>query len=104
MESTLKFIADYGITIVIVALFLYAWWDDRNKRNTILDNSLKLEHNNNELLNEIKKTNSNTAKSLDLLHMSMQTQIDLLKKHDDGLKSLAKDVQSIGSKLGRKKE
>ena len=71
MESTLKFIADYGITIVIVALFLYAWWDDRNKRNTILDNSLKLEHNNNELLNEIKKTNSNTAKSLDLLHMSM---------------------------------
>ena len=108
MEETLKFMADYGITLVIVALFLYAWWDDRHNRNKILDNSLKLEHNNNEILNEMKKTNSNTAKSLELLQISMQNQSEMLKRHDEhfneGLKVLIRDVADISSKLGRMKE
>lgn len=105
MQNTLKFIAEYGVTVVIVALFLYAWWDDRHNRNQILDNSLKLEHNNNEILNEMKKTNSNTAKSLELLQISMQNQTDMLKIHDEhlneGLRTLVKDVQSISSRMGR---
>ena len=108
MQETIKFVAEYGVTIVIVGLFLYAWWDDRHNRNKILDNSLKLEHNNNEILNEMKKTNSNTAKSLELLQISMQNQSEMLKRHDehfnDGLKILIKDVQSISSRLGRMKE
>ena len=106
MEETLKFLTDYGITLIIVALFLYAWWDDRHNRNKILDNSLKLEHNNNEILNEMKKTNSNTAKSLELLQISMQNQTDMLKMHDEhfneGLKVLIKDVQDISYRVGRK--
>ena len=28
MAETLRLIADYGVTIVIVCLFIYAWWDD----------------------------------------------------------------------------
>lgn len=108
MQEMLKFLAEYGITLVIVALFLYAWWDDRHNRNKILDNSLKLEHNNNEILNEMKKTNSNTAKSLELLQISMQNQTDMLKMHDEhfteGLKVLIKDVQDISYRVGRMKE
>mgnify|MGYP006786548913 CR=1 FL=1 len=108
MEEMIKFIAEYGVMIVIVGLFLYAWWDDRHNRNQILDNSLKLEHNNNEILNEMKKTNANTAKSLELLQISMENQTEMLKRHDehfnDGLKVLIKDVQSISSRLGRMKE
>lgn len=100
MAETIKIIADYGVTIVIVCLFIYAWWDDRHKRNEMLDTSLKLEHNNNEILSEMKITNANTSKSLELLHISMQNQLDLLKQHDNGQKALAREVQSIGSKIG----
>ena len=100
MAETLRLIADYVVTIVIVCLFIYAWWDDRRNRNQMLDTSLKLEHNNNEILNEMKITNANTSKSLELLHISMQHQLDLLKEHDSGQEALTREVRSIGSKVG----
>ena len=100
MAETLRLIADYGVTIVIVCLFIYAWWDDRRNRNQMLDTSLKLEHNNNEILNEMKITNANTSKSLELLHISMQHQLDLLKEHDEGQEALTREVRSVGSKVG----
>lgn len=100
MAEFLKLIADYGITLVIVFLFIYAWWDDRNKRNEMLDTSVKLEHNNNEILSEMKTTNANTSKSLELLQISMKNQVDLLKEHDERQKALYREMQSIGSKIG----
>ena len=100
MAETIRLIADYGVTIAIVCLFIYAWWDDRRNRNQMLDTSLKLEHNNNEILNEMKITNANTSKSLELLHISMQHQLDLLKEHDEGQEALTREVRSIGSKVG----
>lgn len=100
MGEFIKLIADYGVTLVIVCLFIYAWWDDRHKRNEMLDTSLKLEHNNNEILSEMKITNANTSKSLELLHLSMQHQLDLLKEHDNSQEALTREVRSIGSKIG----
>ena len=62
----------------------------------------------NEILNEMKRTNANTSKSLELLQIAMENQTEMLKRHDehfnDGLKVLVKDVQSISSRLGRMKE
>lgn len=103
MEEILKHISDYGITIIIVALFIYAWWDDRKNRNVILDNSLKLESDNNEILSEMKNTNLNTAKSLELLQISMQNQLELLKQHDERQQQIHREMQSLGSKIGMKK-
>ena len=104
MAETLKIISDYGVTLIIVCLFIYAWWDDRRNRNQMLNTSLKLEQNNNEILSEMKTTNSNTSKSLELLRISMQQQLDLLKEHDEGQSSLTKEVRNMGTKIGNLSE
>lgn len=104
MAETIKLISDYGVTIIIVCLFIYTWWDDRKNRNEILTNSLKLENNNNEILKEMKATNENTSKTLDLLQISMNSQTEFLKKHDQSLEVVARDVRNIGSKVCQEKE
>ena len=70
MMDIVKLLGEYGVTLIIVGLFIYAWLDDRRNRNEIIAKTLGLENNNNEILNEMKKTNENTSKSLELLFFS----------------------------------
>lgn len=64
MEEIVKMIANYGVSIVIVTLFLYDWFTNKKEMKDTLD--------------VIKDTSINISKSLDLLQKSMD-------KHDEKL-------------------
>lgn len=60
MENVVQMLANYGVSIVIVGLFLWDWIANKRKIT--------------ESLEEMKVSNSNTAKSLELLQKSMENQ------------------------------
>ena len=60
MENIVQMLANYGVSIVIVGLFLWDWIANKRKIT--------------ETLEEMKISNSNTAKSLELLKKSMENQ------------------------------
>lgn len=60
MENIVQMLANYGVSIVIVGLFLWDWVTNKKKIT--------------ESLEEMKVSNSNTAKSLELLQKSMENQ------------------------------
>ena len=74
-----QLIGTYGVGIVIVALFLWDYNTEKKKLQenqeimkttlTTLDNTSKTISN---CLNEMQQTNSNTAKSLELLQKQME--------------------------------
>lgn len=60
MENIVQMLANYGVSIVIVGLFLWDWIANKRKIT--------------ETLEEMKISNSNTSKSLELLQKSMENQ------------------------------
>lgn len=83
-----QLIGTYGVSIVIVILFLWDYIAEKKKlqeNQEIMKSTLIAVQNTTETmvscLNEIKSTNSNTAKSLELLQNQMETtdkKIDML--------------------------
>ncbi len=66
MENIISNIANYGVSIVIVGLFLWDWIVNKKKIT--------------ETLEEMKVSNANTSKSLELLQKSMDNQNQSLKE------------------------
>lgn len=60
VENIISNIANYGVSIVIVGLFLWDWIANKKKITETLD--------------EMKVSNANTSKSLELLQKSMENQ------------------------------
>lgn len=87
MNETVKLLAEYGIMIVIVGLFVWDWitnkTSNKDSLKTIADTNKSIVL----CLEEIKKTNSNNAKSndnisksLELLQKSMDNQTQKIDK------------------------
>lgn len=66
MEDFVRLIANYGVSIVIVALFLYDWFTNKKEMKDTLE--------------VIKDTSINISKSLDLLQKSMDRHDEKLDK------------------------
>ena len=66
MEEFVKIIANYGVSIVIVALFLWDWFTNKKEMKSTLE--------------VIKDTSINISKSLDLLQKSMDRHDEKLDK------------------------
>ncbi|HIU22674.1 MAG TPA: hypothetical protein IAD49_03735 [Candidatus Fimihabitans intestinipullorum] len=66
MEEFVKVVANYGVSIVIVALFLWDWFTNKKEMKSTLD--------------VIKDTSINISKSLDLLQKSMDRHDEKLDK------------------------
>lgn len=66
MENIVQIVANYGVSIVIVSLFLWDWIANKRKIT--------------ETLEEMKVSNSNTSKSLELLQKSMENQEHTLEE------------------------
>lgn len=66
MEEFVKIIANYGVSIVIVTLFLWDWFTNKKEMKSTLD--------------VIKDTSINISKSLDLLQKSMDRHDEKLDK------------------------
>lgn len=60
MENIASLIANYGVSAIVVVLFVWDWVTNKKKIT--------------ESLEEMKVSNSNTAKSLELLQKSMENQ------------------------------
>lgn len=60
MENIANLIANYGVSAIVVVLFVWDWVTNKKKIT--------------ESLEEMKASNSNTAKSLELLQKSMESQ------------------------------
>lgn len=66
MENIISNLANYGVSIVIVGLFLWDWIANKKKIT--------------ETLEEMKISNANTSKSLELLQKSMDNQNQALEE------------------------
>lgn len=92
MQEIGKLINEYGVSLVIVILFLYDWLTTRrNMQKTIEQNG--------KCLIEIQNTNMNTAKSLELLQKSMDNQSEFLQVHDRRCETIEKDIEKIEIKM-----
>lgn len=60
MENIASLVANYGVSAIVVVLFVWDWVTNKKKIT--------------ESLEEMKVSNSNTAKSLELLQKSMENQ------------------------------
>ena len=68
MAEYANLISNYGAMIVIVALFLWDWVSNKKDMKDTLE--------------EMKKSNANTSKSLELLQKSMENQEHIMQDHD----------------------
>jgi len=92
MQEIGKLINEYGVSLVIVILFLYDWLTSRrNMQKTIEQNG--------KCLIEIQNTNMNTAKSLELLQKSMDNQSEFLQVHDRRCEAIEKNIEKIEIKM-----
>lgn len=66
MEEIVKLVANYGVSIVIVVLFLWDWFSNKKDMKDTLE--------------VIKDTSINISKSLDLLQKSMDRHDEKLDK------------------------
>lgn len=76
MENIISTIANYGVSIVIVGLFLWDWIANKKKITETLD--------------EMKVSNANTSKSLELLQKSMENQELTLSRIKEDLENKEK--------------
>jgi hypothetical protein len=95
MQEILELVSKFGVSLVIVGLFLYDWLTTRkDMQETLKQNSA--------CLVEIQNTNKNTAKSLELLQKSMDSQYDFLQVHDKRCENIEDSIEKINFKLERK--
>lgn len=95
MEELMKIISEFGVPLVIVALFLYDWITTRkDMQETLKQNSMCLEEIKNTNINNAE-TNKNTAKSLELLQKSMDNQYEFLQVHDKRCENIEKNIEKI---------
>lgn len=66
MENIVNLVANYGVSAIVVALFVWDWVTNKKKIT--------------ETLEEMKVSNSNTSKSLELLQKSMENQEQTLEE------------------------
>lgn len=76
MDNIISNIANYGVSIVIVGLFLWDWIANKKKITETLD--------------EMKVSNANTSKSLELLQKSMENQELTLSRIKEDLENKEK--------------
>ena len=82
-----------------MGLFLYDWFTTRkDMQKTLEQNSTCLEEIKNTNANNAE-TNRNTAKSLELLQSSMDTQKEFLFQHDKRCEEIEKSIEKINLKM-----
>lgn len=80
MEEIANLISTYGISIIIVALFLWDWknnkTDVKKTLEAIRDSNITISA----CLMEMKQSNNNISKSLDILQRSLDNQTEKIDK------------------------
>ena len=92
MSELIDLLYNYGISFVIVLLFIYDWITNK----TDIKKSLK---QNEKALDEISSASKNTAKSLELLKQSMSEQKSDLLLYDKRCTKIEYVVEEIKSMI-----
>lgn len=92
MEEIVKLISSYGVSFVIVALFLWDYIVNRKreeKNQEIIKNTIAAVNDTTKTISgcliEIQQSNMNMSKSLDILQQSMNQQSEKLDKQSEKL-------------------
>lgn len=92
MEEIIKLVANYGISVVIISLFLWDWIANKKRINDTLEQNEKY-------LEEIKCSNGNISKALDMLQKSIDNQNEFLTVHDKRCGNIETDIKEINYKI-----
>ena len=65
MNEVFKGILDYGVSVIVIFLFIYDWITNKKKVNETLEQNSKM-------LLEMQSTNENIAKSLDITQKAVE--------------------------------
>lgn len=101
MEEMINFIINNGGIVVLAILFLYIFFEDRKKAEKREQDSHEEKQNNNAILKELSNSNRNIAESLSLLRLSIDTNTNEFKAHDE---RAIKEFNNINEKLIRIEE
>lgn len=74
MEQIANLVANYGVSIIIVVLFIWDWVSNKKTVSETLQTIAKASNNIEECLRNIEQNNDNISKSLDLLQRSIENQ------------------------------
>ena len=80
MTDILEMLGNYGVSTLIIALFIYDWINNKRDMYNTLEVIKSSSENMNNVLNELKTSNVNITKSLELLSHSMNNQEELMSK------------------------
>lgn len=72
-ESIVGQIFQYGGTVIMAALFVWVFIQDKTKNTKLLEDNAKMLETLNESNKALSKSNDNIAKSLDLIQTNMLT-------------------------------
>ena len=84
MEEIANLVMNYGVSIVIVALFIWDWITNKKDTKKTLNAIQSSNENIASCLIEMKQSNANISKSLDLLQKSLDNQTEKIDKLLDG--------------------
>ena len=87
MQDIVNLIMNSGVSVVIIGLFIYVFFEDRKDRKTEREQ-------NTQLLGQLTKAVDNTAKSLELLTSSTEKSQADLKEHDKKAMDEFSDIKS----------
>lgn len=80
MEEMVSSVMDYGVSIVIVALFIWDWITNKKDTKKTLSAIQTSNKNIASCLAEMKLSNTNISKSLDLLQKSLDNQTEKIDR------------------------
>lgn len=80
MEEIANLVMNYGVSIVIVALFIWDWITNKKDTKKTLNAIQSSNKNIASCLIEMKQSNANISKSLDLLQKSLDNQTEKIDK------------------------
>ena len=80
MEEIANLITNYGVSIIIIALFIWDWISNKKDVKDTLAAIKESNENIASCLNEMQLSNNNISKSLDLLQKSLDNQTQKIDK------------------------
>lgn len=80
MEELINLLTNYGVSIIIVALFIWDWISNKKDTKKTLNAIQTSNENIASCLNEMKQSNTNISKSLDLLQKSLDNQTEKIDR------------------------
>lgn len=89
MEETAKMLSQYGGLVILAGLFVWTYFQDKNKNQSMLD--------------RIDKSNENISKSIDAINNTTEVLKEYIIKHDERAKKIDDNVEYIKESLNERR-